>query len=89
MRPSLTSSAGFVVGGSAVTWTQPEDYKPERKDPLAPLRRMDGKAMHVLFADGTVRPIVGARFPLDRAADAMRLIEERGALGKVVLEVAE
>jgi NADPH2:quinone reductase len=35
-----------------------------------------------------VRPIVGARFPLDRAADAMRLIEERGALGKVVLEVS-
>jgi NADPH2:quinone reductase len=40
-----------------------------------------------MIAAGTVRPIVGARFPLDRAADAMRLIEERGALGKVVLEV--
>jgi NADPH:quinone reductase len=36
---------------------------------------------------GAVKPIVGARFPLDQAADAMRLIEERGALGKVVLEV--
>ena len=40
-----------------------------------------------MIRDGAVRPIVGARFPLDRAAEAMRLIEERGALGKVVLEV--
>ncbi len=37
---------------------------------------------------GQVRPIVGARFPLEQAGEAMRLIEERGALGKVVLDVA-
>jgi NADPH:quinone reductase len=37
---------------------------------------------------GAVRPIVGARFPLDRAADAMNLIDSRGALGKVVLDVS-
>jgi NADPH2:quinone reductase len=36
---------------------------------------------------GHVRPIVGARFPLEQASEAMRLIEDRGALGKVVLEV--
>jgi NADPH2:quinone reductase len=30
---------------------------------------------------------VGARFPLERGADALRLIDQRGALGKVVLEV--
>ena len=35
-----------------------------------------------------MRPIVGARFPLEDAADALRLIDERGAIGKVVLEVA-
>ena len=40
-----------------------------------------------MIADGTVRPIVGARFPLARAAEAMRLIDERGAIGKVVLDV--
>jgi NADPH2:quinone reductase len=34
-----------------------------------------------------VRPVVGARFPLEQAADAMRLIEQRRALGKVVLEL--
>jgi NADPH:quinone reductase len=41
-----------------------------------------------MIHSGAVKPIVGARFPLDQAADAMRLIEERGAVGKVVLEVA-
>ena len=51
------------------------------------LSREIGAELDKMIAAGTVRPIVGARFPLDRAADAMRLIEERGALGKVVLEV--
>ena len=36
---------------------------------------------------GFVRPIVGARFPLARAVDAVRLLDERGATGKVVLDV--
>jgi NADPH:quinone reductase len=36
---------------------------------------------------GFVRPIVGARFPLERAVDAVRLLDERGATGKVVLGV--
>jgi NADPH2:quinone reductase len=40
-----------------------------------------------LIDDGFVRPVVGARFPLDRAAEALELIDKRGAVGKVVLEV--
>ena len=40
-----------------------------------------------LMRDGFVRPIVGARFPFERAADALKLIDERGATGKVVLDV--
>jgi NADPH2:quinone reductase len=34
-----------------------------------------------------VNPIVGARFPLERAGEALTLLERRGALGKVVLEL--
>ena len=34
----------------------------------------------------TSRPVVGARLPLERAADALGLIDGRGATGKVVLE---
>jgi NADPH:quinone reductase-like Zn-dependent oxidoreductase len=34
-----------------------------------------------------VRPLVGPRFALEDGADAMRLLEGRGATGKVVLTV--
>ena len=38
-----------------------------------------------LWESGAVRPIVGAEFPLDEAAEAHRLIESRQSTGKVVL----
>ena len=38
-----------------------------------------------LAAAGFVKPIVGARFPPERAADALKLIDSRQATGKVVL----
>jgi NADPH2:quinone reductase len=53
------------------------------------LCREIGGELDRMIAAGTVRPIVGARFPLERSADAMRLIEGRGATGKVVLDVGE
>jgi NADPH2:quinone reductase len=46
-----------------------------------------GAALSELIHRGFVRPMVGARFPLERAADALNLIDGRGATGKVVLEV--
>ncbi len=46
-----------------------------------------GEALDALIAAGTVRPVVGARYPLERAPDALTLLDERGALGKVVLEL--
>jgi NADPH2:quinone reductase len=52
------------------------------------LNRTIGEALEPMIASGVVKPVVGARFPLAQAADAMRLIDERGATGKVVLEVA-
>jgi NADPH:quinone reductase len=47
-----------------------------------------GEAIDRLIADGAVRPLVGAHFPLEQAADALELIDGRGATGKVVLDVA-
>lgn len=41
-----------------------------------------------LTAEGFIRPVVGARFELARAADALELIDGRGATGKVVLDIA-
>lgn len=41
------------------------------------------------FADGRVRPCVRAEFPLARVADAHRLMESSGHIGKIVLKVRE
>jgi NADPH2:quinone reductase len=46
-----------------------------------------GEALDELIARGFVKPIVGARFGLEQAADALQLIDGRGATGKVVLEL--
>ena len=46
-----------------------------------------GAEVNRLVGEGFVRPIVGARFPLERARDALELIDGRGATGKVVLEL--
>jgi NADPH:quinone reductase len=51
------------------------------------VNREIGTALNRLVDEGFVRPIVGGRFPLERAADALELLEQRGATGKLVLEV--
>jgi NADPH2:quinone reductase len=38
-----------------------------------------------LWEEGAVKPLVGSTFPLEEAAEAHRLIEERRSVGKVVL----
>jgi NADPH2:quinone reductase len=43
-------------------------------------------ALQGLIESGHVAPVVGARFALEHAADALKLIEGRAATGKVVLE---
>ena len=47
-----------------------------------------GARLADLIEGGVIRPVVGARFPLEQASEALKLIDERGATGKVVLEVA-
>ncbi len=46
-----------------------------------------GSGVNGLVESGHVRPIVGASFPLEAAAEALKLIDGRGATGKVVLDV--
>ena len=46
-----------------------------------------GAAVNRMVDDGFVAPIVGERFPLERAADALKTLDERRATGKVVLDV--
>jgi len=47
-----------------------------------------GELIGRLIEQGFVRPVIGGRFPLEQAADALELIDGRGATGKVVLEVS-
>jgi NADPH:quinone reductase len=46
-----------------------------------------GAEINRLIEAGFVRPIVGERFPLARAADALRVLDERRATGKIILDV--
>ena len=39
-------------------------------------------------AAGRLRPLIGQRFPLERAADAHAAIEARATVGKTLLDVA-
>ncbi len=41
----------------------------------------------VRAAEGRLRPVIGQRFPLERAADAHAAIEGRATVGKTLLEV--
>ncbi len=54
--------------------------------PKPQLNREIGAAISRLVDEGVVQPVVGARFTLERAADALKLIDGRGATGKVVLD---
>ena len=51
------------------------------------LNRRVGAAIGAMVGDGYVRPPVGGRFPLEQAAEALKMIDERRATGKVVLDV--
>jgi NADPH:quinone reductase len=45
------------------------------------------REVDALIASRHVRPLIGARLPLARAAEALEIIAERRAVGKIVLEL--
>ena len=57
----------------------------ERPDYL----REVGEDLERMVAAGDVSPIVGGRYPFERAADALRDLDERRATGKLVLDVSD
>jgi NADPH2:quinone reductase len=68
-----TEVIGAGWGASVLGW-------PDRTERI-------GRAIEGMIEAGQVQPIVGARFPLEKASDALQLLDERGATGKVVLDV--
>jgi NADPH2:quinone reductase len=71
----LMNNVSVVGSAWGATWSRPE-----------PNRRI-GAAIDELIGGGFIAPVVGARFPLAQGADALRLIDERLAVGKVVLDI--
>ncbi len=47
----------------------------------------DTAELQQMFDEGRLRPYIGARFPLDQAAVALRHVADRRALGKVVIDI--
>src|SRR5205085_5451801 len=50
------------------------------------LNREFAAAIGVMVDEGFIRPIVGARFPFEQAAEALKALDERRATGKIVLD---
>jgi NADPH2:quinone reductase len=51
------------------------------------LHARDEAELMALLGEGRTAPHIGATFPLDDVVDALRLVGEGGAVGKVVLEI--
>ena len=56
-----------------------------RQDPV--MRKRELQAVLALGARGLVRPHVSAQFAMERYAEAMRMLEDRRAIGRVALEI--
>jgi NADPH:quinone reductase len=56
--------------------------------PQATPEQMREHTVHALAeaAAGRLRPVIGQRFPLERAADAHAAIESRSTIGKTLLQ---
>lgn len=75
---NLVMLKGITVQGMEIR-TFADDHPEENSRDLAELSR--------LFADGRVRPYIGARFPLADTAAALRYVADRKAVGKVIIDV--
>ena len=68
-----TEVIGAGWGASVIGW-------PQRTERI-------GREIEGMIEAGDIKPIIGARFPLQDAADALKLLDERGATGKVVVDL--
>lgn len=75
---NLVMLKGITVQGMEIR-TFATDHPAENERDLAEL--------HALFAGGKVSPYIGARFPLEETAAAVRYVADRKAVGKVIIDV--
>ena len=75
---NLTLLKGCSVVG--VFWGQFRRNEPE-------LDAGNFRSLFALHAEGRIRPVISATFPLERAREALAVLSGRAAMGKVVLTV--
>ena len=80
--PSVSVNMPLIKGFSVVG-VRAGEYG--RRDPEA--GRANIEAVDRLAAEGKIKPHICARFPLERAVDAMRMLQNREVVGKVVIEM--
>jgi NADPH:quinone reductase-like Zn-dependent oxidoreductase len=73
---SLLSTSRGVHGFSVTLWKQ------TRPD----LYRGDLATLLAMLAEGRIAPVIAARMPLERAAEAHRMLDSASVTGKIVLE---
>jgi NADPH2:quinone reductase len=61
--------------------------RPRSVEEKASLARAVEEKLWPLFASGQLRPVIDSTFPLEKAADAHRMMESGGHTGKIVLQV--
>ncbi|MFN2461052.1 MAG: NAD(P)H-quinone oxidoreductase [Candidatus Velthaea sp.] len=76
--------ANVMVKRLTLTGSTLRPQNPERKATIARALR---ERVWPLIENGTVKPVVHATFPLERAADAHRTMEDGRHMGKIMLEV--
>jgi len=79
--PSVSVNMPLIKGFSVVGVRAGEygrKYPEKGRENIAAIDR--------LLAEGKIRPHIHARFPLDRAVDAMQMLTTRKVIGKVVIE---
>ncbi len=82
--PRLPLNLPLLKGCAIVGVFWGDFVRREREQAIATARRLAQ-----WIQDGRLQPHVSAVLPLERAADALKLMESRRVLGKVVLQVAE
>jgi NADPH2:quinone reductase len=74
-----------LIKGFSIVGVRAGEYG--RRDPVRGAQNL--RAVDRLALEGVFRPHISARFPLERAADALREISGRRVLGKVVIEMPD
>jgi NADPH:quinone reductase len=62
--------------------------RPRSLEEKASLSRAVEHKVWPLFASGQLRPVIDSTFPLEKAADAHRLMESGSHTGKIILQMA-